>query len=96
MNDALVKENTDCKTVKEYKKQVRDSLVSDKKSEAEQTNQETLWNKIMDNATQLKDFSEADIKKEVSNIKIENKEMAGYFGMSVSDFIEQYYEIALK
>lgn len=39
VNDALVKENTDCKTVKEYKKQVRDSLVSDKKSEAEQTNQ---------------------------------------------------------
>ena len=78
------------------KKQVRDSLVSDKKSEAEQTNQETLWNKIMDNATQLKDFSEADIKKEVSNIKIENKEMAGYFGMSVSDFIEQYYEMSLE
>ena len=96
VNDALVKENTDCKTVKEYKKQVRDSLVSDKKSEAEQTNQETLWNKIMDNATQLKDFSEADIKKEVSNIKIENKEMAGYFGMSVSDFIEQYYEMSLE
>lgn len=50
----------------------------------------------MDNATQLKDFSEADIKKEVSNIKIENKEMAGYFGMSVSDFIEQYYEMSLE
>ena len=58
VNDALVKENTDCKTVKE--------------------------------------FSEADIKKEVSNIKIENKEMAGYFGMSVSDFIEQYYEMSLE
>ena len=83
-------------TVEEYKMLVRDSLVSDKKSEAEQTNQETLWNKIMDNATQLKDFSEADIKKEVSNIKIENKEMAGYFGMSVSDFIEQYYEMSLE
>lgn len=96
VNDALVKENTDCKTVKEYKKQVRDSLVSDKKSEAEQTNQETLWNKIMDNATQLKDFSEADIKKEVSNIKIENKEMAGYYGMSVSDCIEQYYKMSLE
>ena len=97
LNDEFVKSVSETsKTVKEYKKQVRDSLVSDKKSEAEQTNQETLWNKIMDNATQLKDFSEADIKKEVSNIKIENKEMAGYFGMSVSDFIEQYYEMSLE
>lgn len=96
INDAFIKENTDCKTVKEYKKQIRDGLVSDKKTEAEQTNQETLWNKIMDNATQLKDFSEADIKQEVSNIKIENKEMAEYFGMSVSDFIEQYYEMSLE
>lgn len=96
INDAFIKENTDCKTVKEYKKQVRDSLVSDKKTEAEQTNQETLWNKIMDNATQLKDFSETDIKQEVSNIQIENKEMAEYFGMSVSDFIEQYYEMSLE
>ena len=97
LTDKFVKKvSKESKTVKEYKKQVRDSLVSDKKSEAEQTNQETLWNKIMDNATQLKDFSEADIKKEVSNIKIENKEMAGYFGMSVSDFIEQYYEMSLE
>ena len=97
LTDKFVKKvSKESKTVKEYKKQVRDSLVSDKKSEAEQTNQETLWNKIMDNATQLKDFSKADIKKEVSNIKIENKEMAGYFGMSVSDFIEQYYEMSLE
>lgn len=73
VNDALVKENTDCKTVKEYKKQVRDSLVSDKKSEAEQTNQETLWNKIMDNATQFKDFSEADIKRKSQTLKLRIK-----------------------
>lgn len=96
INDAFIKKNTDCKTLKEYKKQVRDDLLSDKKSEAEQTNQETLWNKIMDNAAQLKEFSEADIKQETKNIKAENKEMAEYFGMSVSDFIEQYYEMSLE
>lgn len=96
INDAFIKKNTDYKTVKEYKKQVKSDLISDKKSEAEQTNQETLWNKIMDNATQLKEFSEADIKQEVKNIKAENKEMAEYFGMSVSDFIQQYYEMSLE
>lgn len=95
VNDAFIKKNTDYKTLKEYKEQTRKDLISDKKSEAEQTNQETLWNKIMDNATQLKEFSEADIKQEVENIKAENKEMAEYFGMSVSDFIEQYYEMSL-
>ena len=96
VNDAFIKKNTEYKTLKQYKKQVRDELISEKKSEAEQTNQETLWNKIMDNATQLKDFSDADIKQELKNIKAENKEMAEYFGMSVSDFIQQYYEMSLE
>ena len=91
-----IKKNTEYKTLKQYKKQVRDELMSEKKSEAEQTNQETLWNKIMDNATQLKDFSDTDIKQELKNIKAENKEMAEYFGMSVSDFIQQYYEMSLE
>ncbi len=96
VNDAFIKKNTEYKTLKQYKKQVRDELMSEKKSEAEQTNQETLWNKIMDNATQLKDFSDTDIKQELKNIKAENKEMAEYFGMSVSDFIQQYYEMSLE
>lgn len=96
VNDAFIKKNTDCKTLKEYKKQVRDELISDKKTEAEQTNQDTLWNQIMENATQLKEFPEDIVKQEVSNVKTENKEMAEYFGMSVNDFIEQYYEMSLE
>ena len=32
----------------------------------------------------------------LSENKIENKEMAGYFGMSVSDFIEQYNDMSIE
>lgn len=96
ITDSFIKKNTDSSTVKEYKNQVREELIEDKKSEAQQNNEDALWTKIMDNATQLKDFPEDAIKQETENIKIENKEMAEYFGMSVNDFIEQYYEMSLE
>lgn len=96
ITDAFIKENTDCSTIKEYRKQVRKDLIEEKKSEAQQNNEDALWTKIMDNVTQLKDFPEDAVKQEISNIKIENKEMAEYFGMSVSEFIEQYNEMSLE
>ena len=96
ITDSFIKKNTDCSTLKEYKQQVRKDLISDKKTEAQQNNEDALWTKIMENVTQIKEFSEDAVKQEVKNVKIENKEMAEYFGMSVSDFIEQYYEMSLE
>ena len=85
ITDSFIKKNTDCSTLKEYKQQVRKDLISDKKTEAQQNNEDALWTKIMENVTQ-----------EVKNVKIENKEMAEYFGMSISDFIEQYNDMSIE
>lgn len=96
ITDSFIKKNTDCSTLKEYKQQVRKDLISDKKTEAQQNNEDALWTKIMGNVTQIKEFPEDAVKQEVKNVKIENKEMAEYFGMSVSDFIEQYNDMSIE
>lgn len=96
ITDSFIKKNTDCSTLKEYKQQVRKDLISDKKTEAQQNNEDALWTKIMENVTQIKEFPEYAVKQEVKNVKIENKEMAEYFGMSISDFIEQYNDMSIE
>jgi len=96
ITDSFIKKNTDCSTLKEYKQQVRKDLISDKKTEAQQNNEDALWTKIMENVTQIKEFPEDAVKQEVKNVKIENKEMAEYFGMSVSEFIEQYNDMSIE
>lgn len=96
ITDAFIKANTDCSTVEEYKKQVRQELEDSAKSEAESTNQETLWDKILDNAEQIKDFPDDVLKQAEANAKTENEEYASYFGLSVDDFLSQYYEMTLE
>ena len=61
---------------------MKESVISDKKTEAQQNKEDALWTKIMENVTQIKEFPEDAVKQEVKNVKIENKEMAEYFGMS--------------
>lgn len=95
LTDAFIKENTGVKTVKAYRKQVREELEDTKKTEAEQTNEETLWSKIKENATQIKDFPDDIVQTEISNITVENEDWAEYFGLSLEEYIEQYYEMSL-
>lgn len=96
INDAFIKENTDCKTVEEYRKQVYDELVTNKKEEAVQTNQERLWKKIVKNADQIHEFPEKAVAQEISNVEKENKEMADYFGQSMEELIDQYYGMSVE
>ncbi len=95
LTDAFIKENTDSSTLKEYKKTVREELEEDKKTQADSTNQETLWNAIVNNAEQIKEFPDDIIETEVSNVEIQNKEWAEYMGLSVKEFIKQYYEMSV-
>lgn len=96
LTDDFIKENTDCDTLEEYREQVREELESSAVEEAEQTNQDTLWNQIVDNAEQIKEFPDDIIEQEVANIETENEEMATYLGLSVSEFIEEYYVMTLE
>ena len=96
ITDEFISENTDCKTVDEYREQTRQELEDSYNSEAEQAVQDDLWNMIVENCTQLKDFPQDIIDQEVANLTAENEEWAGYFGMEVEDFIEEYYGLSLE
>ena len=96
ITDAFIKENTDCDTVEEYREQTRKELEDSYNSEADQTVQDDLWNMVLENCTQKKDFPQDIVDQEVQNLTIENEEWAGYFGMEVADFIQEYYGISME
>lgn len=96
ITDEFISENTDCDTVDEYKEQTRQELEDSYNSEAEQQAQDDLWNMILENAKQKKEFPQDIVDQEISNLTAENEEMAGYFGMGVEDFIQEYYGMSLE
>ena len=97
LTDEFVKENTESKTVEEYKKDVRTTLEEAAQTEFDDTSREKLWKLIVDNATLKKEFSKDMINQEIENIKIENQEVAEYyFGMSVEDYIKETTGMSLE
>ncbi len=96
ITDEFISENTDCDTVDEYREQIRQELEDSYNSETEQEVQDDLWNMILENAKQIKEFPQDIIDQEVANLTAENEEWAGYFGMEVEEFIEEYYGMSLE
>lgn len=96
INDAFIKENTECDTVEEYRQQTRQELEDSYNSEAEQTAQDDLWNMIVQNCTQKKEFPQEIIDQEVANLTAENEELASYFGVGAEEFVEEYYGITME
>lgn len=105
LDDAFVKEYTESQTVDEYRKEVRKNLEEQAETEAEDMAREKLWNQIVDNSKQKKDFTKEMIEQEIENLKIENQEVAQfYFGVDVEEYIkettgmglEDYAEFSLK
>lgn len=97
LNDEFVKEYTDCKTVDEYRKEVRSNLEEQAQSEYEDLSKDKLWHIIVDNAKMKKEFSDDMISQEIENLKIENQEVAEYyFGMGVEEYIKETTGMSLK
>ena len=96
LTDAFVKENTDCDTVEEYKKQTRKELEESAQIEAQDTNEQNMWEQVVANCKQIKEFPQDIVDQEVANLTAENEEWASYFGMDVEEFIEEYYAMSLE
>lgn len=96
LTDEFVKENTDCDSVEDYRNQTRQELEESYASEADQIVQDDLWNMIVENCSQKKDFPQEAVDQQKDFLITENEEWAGYFGMEVEDFIEEYYGLSLE
>lgn len=96
LTDAFIKENTDCDTLEEYKKQTRQELEESAESEAEETNAQNMWEAVVANCKQIKEFPQDIVEQEISNLTVQNEEWASYFGMDVEEFIEENYGMTME
>ena len=88
VNDALVKENTDCKTVKEYKKEVKELLQKDAELSYEYSVETAVWEKVMEN-TEVKKYPEKELKETKENWIKQYQTAAEYYQMEYETFVEE-------
>ena len=88
LTDEFVAEYTDYDTVEEYRSYVKDYLADYKESSVESNRQQSLWQQVMDNSEILQ-IPEDKVDEEVENMYTSYEQYAGYYGMEMSDFLEQ-------
>lgn len=95
LNDALVKENTSYKTLKEYRESIREDLEAQAEEGAEENNQSALWDMVVKNSKQIKDFPQDMVDKEIQNTIAYEREWSSYFGLDMGETdeeIEEYFQ----
>lgn len=85
LTDQFVKENTKYKTVDEYKKSIRKSLEEQNKKDTEYTAQESVMEKVMENA-KVNGYPEALYNEYYEMVKSSYEEMAEQFGTDLEGF----------
>lgn len=88
LTDEWVAENTDVKTVDEYRK----SIVEDLEKSAEESSQinlgNTAWNNLV-SGSEIKKYPEDLLKEETDLVKSQMEEQCKAYGIELSDFLEQ-------
>lgn len=88
--DEYVKKYEKGKTADQYKAEIRKELEEQAQTDADDLTRQKLWQMIVDNSKQKKDFTKEMIEQEKKNLVIENEEFAEfYYGMNVEDFIKE-------
>ncbi len=103
LNDAFVKENTEYETLEEYRKAIRADLEEQAQADAENDDQTALWDAVVKNSRQIKDFPEEMVEKEIENTLAYEREWASYFGIDIGetreeaeDYFMETYEMSLE
>ncbi len=87
-DDAFVQEHTEYDTAAEYEDYIRSYLEDYMESSAEANNQELVWQQVMDNAT-ITQLPQEKVDEEVEAMYDAYEEYAGYYGMTMEDFLTQ-------
>ena len=88
LNDEFIANNTDYKTVDEYREYVRGYLKDYKESTADSDREQALWQQVMDNCT-FAELPQDKVDEEVENMYTSYEQYAGYYGLEMADFLEQ-------
>lgn len=95
LNDKFVKENLDYDTLKEYREAVRQELQEQAEMDVDGENESALWELVVANSKQLKEFPADMVAKEKENTIAYEREWADYFGMDIGETeedIEDYFK----
>lgn len=88
LTDEYAKENLEAKSVEDYKKTLKKDLEENKKSEAETTIQNTIWNQVVENAKEKKEFPEDMVAFYKEQLETQYATYADMYGMKVDEFIK--------
>ena len=96
LNDEFVKSVSETsKTVKEYKKEVKELLQKDAETSYEYSVETAVWEKVMEN-TEVKKYPEKELKETKENWIKQYQTAAEYYQMEYETFIEKQIETAVK
>ena len=95
LNDEFVRENLDYDSLKEYREAVRQDLMEQAELDVDGENESALWELVVANSKQIKDFPADMVAKEKENTIAYEREWADYFGMDIGETeeeIEEYFK----
>lgn len=88
LTDEWVAENTDMKTVDEYRQSVVDSLQKSAEESSEMTMKNNAWNEVVSGST-ISEYPEELLEQETDLVKSEMASQYEAAGMELADFLEQ-------
>lgn len=86
LDEAFVQENSEVKTVEEYRKLIYDQLLADKKAEAEAKREDAAWNQIIE-STEILSYPESELAKQLESVRTD---LAAYYGMEYDELVTSY------
>ena len=95
LTDEFVKEKLGYDSLEEYKEAIREELQEQADMDTDEDNESALWELVVSNSKQIKEFPADMVAEERENIIIEARQMADYFGLDVGETeeeVEEFYK----
>lgn len=90
LDEAFVKENSECETVEEYRQWIYDQLYAQKKSEAEANREDDAWTQIIE-STEILGYPEKALAKQLEAVRYD---LSAYYGMEYEQLVTSYSSYA--
>lgn len=87
LTDTWVAKNTDCKSVDDYKKEIRTTLEDEVKTSAQNTLRETAWNTVL-SASEVKEYPQEDLDTAKTEFRSLYENYAKQGDMTLEDFVK--------
>lgn len=93
--DQYLKKYENGKSEKDYREEVRKDLEEDAQYYADMNAVEKIWQEVVNNAKQVKDFTKEMLAQQKENVLISVSEESMYNDMSVEDYIKENYNMTV-